>query len=93
VIAEVDMEPVPVPVSISVRIDSNEAGGILRAVAVVPVAVTVAAPSSGRDRGEQDDRSAQVVLDGICKEDRAEEQAGERESIRDPVPSAPDLRL
>src|SRR6266851_5358993 len=44
-------------------------------------------------RREQDHRGAQVVLDGIRKEDRAQEQTGERKPVSQPIGTAANLRL
>src|SRR5205823_7069087 len=81
VIAQVDV------VTVAVAVDA------LAAVGIGPgVPVAVARPGAD-ERGQQDHRCAQVVLDRIGEEDGPEEQAGEGESVSDPVGAATNLRL
>ena len=81
VIAEVDVVAVPVAID------------ALRAVAVrLRPAVAVARPGADK-RGQEDHRRAQVVLDRVGEEDRAEKETCERKAVGDPVRAAADLRL
>ena len=66
--------------------------GAMLAVSI-PTAVAVATVSTERQRREQHDEGAQVVLDRIGKEHGAEEETRERETVAEPVGTALDLRL
>src|SRR6266704_6209645 len=91
----------------SLYADMNRDEGLISEVEVIAVAVAVdpvqpvavgltraVAVSRRADKGcQQHHRGAQVVLDRVGEEDRAQEESRESESISDPVGAALDLRL
>src|SRR5487761_342402 len=88
VITQVDVETVAVPIADSIE------PRVLPAVSVVPVSVAIpVAGATGGERRDEDHQRAQVVLHRVGEEHRTQEQAGESESVSDPVPAALVLRL
>ena len=102
VIPELDVIAVPIANAVAIPVvavgpavdsssgDAAQAGGMLPAVAVVPIGQ---ATPPRQQRGEQDNHRAEVVLDCVGEEDAAQQKAGERERIRDRVAWAVDVSL